>query len=149
MSSSRDSVRNTLALCAAAVAIGVVATPSQTPAQTRSSPMAPQSSSDRGVTIEVTPKAIGPGARRWEFNIELHTHSSDVSDDLTQSAVLVTDDGRTLKPAGWSDTKLGATPRGPPELRGTCTLAAGVRTQDYPARGSGCTQLPLAALSFE
>ena len=107
MSSSRNSVRNTLALCTAALAIGLVAAPSLLPAQIRTSAVAPQSSSDRGVTIEVTPKSIGPGARVWEFSILLHTHSSGISDDLTQSAVLVTDDGRTLNPLGWSDTKLG------------------------------------------
>ena len=107
MSSSRDSIRNTLALCSAAIAIGLVAAPSLLTAQTRTSAVAPLSSSDRGVTIEVTPKSIGPGARLWEFGIQLHTHSSGVSDDLTQSAVLVTDDGRTLKPLSWSDTKLG------------------------------------------
>ncbi|HET7528072.1 MAG TPA: hypothetical protein VFK10_19180 [Burkholderiaceae bacterium] len=107
MSSSRDSIRYTLALCAATLAVGLIAAPSFLSAQTRTSAVAPQSSSDRGVTIEVTPKSIGPGARVWEFSIQLHTHSSGVSDDLTQSAVLVTDDGRTFKPLGWSDTKLG------------------------------------------
>jgi hypothetical protein len=107
MSRSRDSVRSTLALCTVALAVGLFAAHPLLPAQTRTNPVAPQSSSDRGVTIEVTPKSIGPSARVWEFSIELHTHSSGISDDLTQSAVLVTDDGRTLKPAGWSDTKLG------------------------------------------
>jgi hypothetical protein len=107
MSSSRDSIRNTLAPWTAALAVGLVGAPSLLPAQTRTSAVAPQSSSDRGVTIEVTPKSVGPAARVWEFGVELHTHSSGVSDDLMQSSVLVTDDGRTLKPVGWSDTKLG------------------------------------------
>lgn len=67
-----------------------------------------QSSVDLGVTVKVTPKAIGPTDSRWEFGIVLDTHSADLSDDLAQSATLTTDDGRTLKPAGWT----GAAPGG-------------------------------------
>jgi len=118
MSRSRHSIGNTLALCTVTLAVGFIAAPSPLSAQTRTNAVAPQSSSDRGVTIEVTPKSIGPAARVWEFSIELHTHSSGVSDDLTQSAVLVTDDGRTLKPLGWSDTKLG------PHREGVLTFEA-------------------------
>lgn len=38
----------------------------------------------------------------------LDMHSADLSDDLTQSAILTTDDGRTLKPVSW----IGAAPGG-------------------------------------
>ena len=69
---------------------------------------ATQSSVERGVTINVTPKAIGASASRWEFSIVLDTHSADLSDDLLQSASLTTDDGRTLKPVSWT----GAAPGG-------------------------------------
>jgi hypothetical protein len=85
--------------------------------------VAPLSSSDRGVTIEVTSSSIAPVTRVWGFSIEFHTHSSDVSGDLTQSAVPVTDGGRTLKPVGWK-CQARASRRGCPELRGTCTRAA-------------------------
>ncbi|WP_232834511.1 hypothetical protein [Rhodoferax ferrireducens] len=69
---------------------------------------ATQSSSDQGVTIKVTPKAIGAPDSRWEFAVVLDTHSADLSDDLTQSATLTTDDARTLKPVSW----VGAAPGG-------------------------------------
>lgn len=62
---------------------------------------ATQSSSDQGVTVKVTPKSIGSPDSRWEFAIVLDTHSADLSDDLTQSATLTTDDGRTFKPVSW------------------------------------------------
>ncbi|MDO9196843.1 hypothetical protein [Rhodoferax sp.] len=69
---------------------------------------ATQSSSDQGVTVKVTPKSIGSPDSRWEFTVVLDTHSADLSDDLTQSATLTTDDGRTLKPVSW----VGAAPGG-------------------------------------
>lgn len=69
---------------------------------------ATQSSSDQGVTVKVTPKLIGTPDSRWEFAVVLDTHSADLSDDLTQSATLTTDDGRTLKPVSW----VGAAPGG-------------------------------------
>lgn len=79
-------------------------------AMAQAAPSAPatQSSVDRGVTVKVTPKAIGSSDGRWEFSVVLDTHSADLSDDLAQSASLTTDDGRTLKPASWT----GAAPGG-------------------------------------
>lgn len=77
-------------------------------AQATSAAAATQSSIDRGVTVKVTPKAIGAADGRWEFEIVLDTHSADLSDDLAQAASLITDDGRTLKPVGWT----GAPPGG-------------------------------------
>lgn len=77
-------------------------------AQANPNATATQSSSDRGVTVKVTPKSIGSPDSRWEFGVVLDTHSADLSDDLTQSATLTTDDGRTLKPVSW----VGAAPGG-------------------------------------
>ena len=77
-------------------------------AQTSEDAAATRSSSDRGVTVKVTPKLIGSLDSRWEFSIVLETHSADLSDDLTQSATLTTNDGRTIKPTGW----VGAGPTG-------------------------------------
>jgi hypothetical protein len=88
-----------LAASASASAVMAQATPSGPGTQT---------SVDRGVTIKVTPKAIGASDGRWEFSVVLDTHSADIGDDLVQSASLTTDDGRTLKPASWT----GAAPGG-------------------------------------
>jgi hypothetical protein len=77
-------------------------------AQASPESIAVQSSSEQGVTVKVTPKSIGSADSRWEFAVVLDTHSADLSDDLTQSATLMTDDGRTLKPVSW----VGAAPGG-------------------------------------
>lgn len=68
---------------------------------------ATQSSSEQGVTVKVTAKSIGLPGSQWEFAVVLDTHSADLSDDLSRSATLTTDDGRTFKPAGWLGTPPG------------------------------------------
>ena len=93
---------------AAAAALLLAVAPLAVVAQATAAAPASQSSVDRGVTVKVTPKAMGAADGRWEFSIVLDTHSADLSDDLVQSASLTTDDGRTLKPAGWT----GAAPGG-------------------------------------
>jgi hypothetical protein len=94
-----------LALVAALV-LGAYASP--TGAQTGQAAAEERTSADQGVTIKVVPRAIGPADNRWEFGVVFDTHSAQLNDDVSQSAVLVTDDGRTLKPAGWT----GAAPGG-------------------------------------
>lgn len=91
-----------------AATLGGVAAPLAGLAQTSADATSTRSSSDRGVTVKVTPKLIGSLDSRWEFSIVLETHSADLSDDLTKSATLTTNDGRTLKPTGW----VGAGPTG-------------------------------------
>ncbi len=91
-----------------AATLGGVAAPLTGLAQTSADATSTRSSSDRGVTVKVTPKLIGSLDSRWEFSIVLETHSADLSDDLTKSATLTTNDGRTLKPTGW----VGAGPTG-------------------------------------
>lgn len=71
------------------------------------SAMATQTTSERGVSIKVTPKSLGSRNGRWEFSIVLDTHSADLSDDLTQNASLTTADGRTFKPVRWTGSAPG------------------------------------------
>lgn len=99
---------HTIAAMAAATALALAGAPSPASAQPTAAPPGVQSSSERGVTVKVTPKTIGMAGKRWEFSIVLETHSADLGDDLVQSASLTTDDGRTLKPATWT----GAAPGG-------------------------------------
>jgi len=70
--------------------------------------LAPQKSSQGGVTVVVTRAEVAAGANVWSFRILLDTHSQDLSDDLTQSAVLVDGKGRESKPIAWE----GAPPGG-------------------------------------
>lgn len=90
-----------IAACAAVAAMLLAASPLSAIAQGTPAAPAAQSSTERGVTVKVTPKAIGAADSRWEFSVVFDTHSADLNDDLMQSATLTTDDGRTLKPAGW------------------------------------------------
>lgn len=61
--------------------------------------LAPQSSSQSGVTIKVTPHSLA-GAE-WEFAIVFDTHSQELKDDLLKSVVLVVDGGTPSAPSGW------------------------------------------------
>jgi hypothetical protein len=89
-------------------ALVLAASPLAATAQATPNAPATLSSTAQGVTIKVTPKAIGTSDTRWEFSVALDTHSADLSDDLVQSTSLTTDDGRTLKPLAWT----GAAPGG-------------------------------------
>ncbi|MDO8457302.1 MAG: hypothetical protein Q7T07_10370 [Burkholderiaceae bacterium] len=91
-----------------ATTLGLVATPLAALAQASPNATSMQSSTEQEVTVKVTPKSIGSPDNRWEFAIVLDTHSADLTDDLTQSATLTTNDGRTLKPVSW----VGAAPGG-------------------------------------
>lgn len=91
----------------AATLVGVTA-PLAALAQTSTDATATRSSIAQGVTVKVTPSLIGSADTRWEFAIVLDSHSADLSDDLTQSASLTTNDGRTIKPVSWT----GAAPGG-------------------------------------
>jgi hypothetical protein len=68
----------------------------------------PQVSVQQGVTVKVTPKAVGASIVRWQFAVVFDTHSSDLSDDLLKTATLMTADGREIKPVAWT----GAAPGG-------------------------------------
>jgi hypothetical protein len=83
-------------------ALALATVPLTTMAQPSANVLSLQSSVDQGVTIKVTPKAVGPADSRWEFTVIFDTHSAELSDDVTQTAVLITNDGRTLKPASWT-----------------------------------------------
>ncbi|WP_140634042.1 hypothetical protein [Methylibium rhizosphaerae] len=100
-----QTLRHRLLIELAAVAISAMAIAWSGFAQAQAP--AAQSSSERGVTVKVTPKAIGPGASEWEFAVVLDTHSADLSDDLVSTAVLVVD-GTEVRPVAWT----GAAPGG-------------------------------------
>lgn len=84
------------------VAIGSVqADPVAAAAQT-------QSTSVRGVTVKVTAGSVAADAEVWVFTVVLDTHSQELADDLLQTVVLRTDDGREIRPSAWK----GAAPGG-------------------------------------
>jgi hypothetical protein len=98
--------RGTVLLVAA---LALAAPPFAALAQTAAANAMPTLTSvERGVTVKVTPKAVGAGDSRWEFSLVFDTHSADLSDDVKAVTVLTTADGRTLQPVAWT----GAPPGG-------------------------------------
>lgn len=67
-----------------------------------------QKSSDRGVTVVVTPQNLSAGAKSWDFKIVLDTHIADLSDDFVKTAVLLDGTGGKYAPVAWD----GAAPGG-------------------------------------
>lgn len=67
-----------------------------------------KTSTERGVTVKVTPKNLAAGTAAWEFSIVLDTHSGSLSDDLAESAVLLDAAGGRHAPLAWE----GAPPGG-------------------------------------
>ncbi len=70
--------------------------------------LATQKSTERGVTVAVTPKNVASDAKEWEFAVVLDTHSGDLSDDLAKSAVLLDAAGERHRALAWK----GAPPGG-------------------------------------
>jgi hypothetical protein len=66
-----------------------------------------QQSSDRGVTVAVTPQNLSAGAKTWDFKIVLDTHSADLSDDLVKSVVLLDGTGGKHMPIAWDGAEPG------------------------------------------
>lgn len=104
-------------LAATAVAWGIAVGGVQ--AQTAPASAITQSTSAQGVTVKVTARNTAADADTWVFTVVLDTHSQDLSDDLLQSVVLRTDDGREIKPSAWK----GAAPGGH-HREGTLEFAA-------------------------
>ncbi len=57
--------------------------------------------SDRGVTVEVTPRNVMQNAPTWEFKVVLDSHTQDLNDDLTTSATLHDARGGQTAPVSW------------------------------------------------
>jgi hypothetical protein len=58
-------------------------------------------SSNRGVTVAVTPQKLSAGATSWEFKIVLDTHAGELNDDLVKTAVLLDGTGGKYAPVAW------------------------------------------------
>lgn len=67
---------------------------------------APQISNERGVKITVALQNIPNGAKTWDVEVALETHTQSLSDDLTKSSVLMAD-GKQYTPLSWDGTAPG------------------------------------------
>ena len=61
--------------------------------------LAPQSSSQSGVTVKVTPQSLA-GAE-WAFELVFDTHTQELKDEPLKSAVLVVDGGAPSVATDW------------------------------------------------
>ncbi|MCZ7566073.1 MAG: hypothetical protein M5U08_21685 [Burkholderiales bacterium] len=84
--------------CIVAVGAAVLLAAQSGPASARE--LAQQTSRDRGVTVQVKPVDLSPGAKSWAFEVVLDTHSQDLADDLVRTTMLEAG-GATLAPTGW------------------------------------------------
>lgn len=69
--------------------------------------LAPQTSNERGVKVTVALQELSLDAKTWDFEVTLETHTQNLSDDLTKSALLVAE-GKKYSPLDWQ----GAAPGG-------------------------------------
>ena len=67
-----------------------------------------RSSDEAGVRVVVTPKALGPGVKVWEFDVVMDTHTKPLTEDLANAAVLVDGAGRRSIPVAWQGDPPGA-----------------------------------------
>ena len=91
---------------AAAVMIALSSSPgmaAEAPTQS-----AAQKSTASGVTVTVTPVLLASDSSTWDFRVVLDTHSQELNDDLSRTAVLVSSDGKRYTPLAWE----GAAPGG-------------------------------------
>lgn len=58
-----------------------------------------QTSSESGVTVNVTPRNMAAGT--WEFDVAFNTHSQELTDDLEKTALLVSDGRASHSPLKW------------------------------------------------
>ncbi|MEK7543214.1 MAG: hypothetical protein AAB503_02835 [Patescibacteria group bacterium] len=57
--------------------------------------------SQANVNIVVTPLDLSPQSAEWKFDIGMNTHSVELDQDMTKSAVLIDDQGKEYRPLTW------------------------------------------------
>ena len=67
-----------------------------------------QKSTDRGVTVDVTPQNLSAGASAWDFKVVLDTHSGELNDDLVKITTLFDDKGGRHVPVKWEGDGAGS-----------------------------------------
>ena len=63
--------------------------------------LAPQTRSEGGVQVKVTPKNITVAAETWDFEVALNTHSVALDQDLAKITVLIDAQGKQYRPIAW------------------------------------------------
>jgi len=63
--------------------------------------LAPQTRSEGGVQVKVTPKNITVAAETWDFEVALNTHSVPLDQDLAKITLMVDTQGKQYLPIAW------------------------------------------------
>ena len=64
-------------------------------------PLQPRSSDAAGVSVTVKPLGLTPGAKSWDFEVTMNTHTQALDQDLAHVSVLVDDGGKQYTPSAW------------------------------------------------
>ena len=65
-----------------------------------------KSSEENNVRIEIIPEQLGLG-KQAKFNIQMNTHSVQLSQDMAAAAILKDDQGRKYHPLNWNGSPPG------------------------------------------
>ena len=65
----------------------------------------PRVNSEASVEVRVTPLDLGSGD--WTFTVGLTTHSGDLGEDMMETAVLRTNEGKEFRPTSWEGSPPG------------------------------------------
>jgi len=63
--------------------------------------LAPQTSEEGPVTIEVTPTDLSVSSTIWKFKLALDTHSEELNQDLTKVITMADDQDNSFQPIAW------------------------------------------------
>lgn len=69
--------------------------------------LAQQSNQAGGVSISVKPTDVSPTAVNWRFQVSMNTHTGDLGDDLSRTAVLVDPAGKQYPAIAWEGDPAG------------------------------------------
>ena len=60
-----------------------------------------QTNSQGNVTVQVKPINISKASKNWAFEVDLETHTVELSQDLVKNSVMVDDRGKSYYPVVW------------------------------------------------
>ena len=63
--------------------------------------LSPQTNSRGNVTVQVKPINISKASKIWAFEVDLETHTVELSQDLVKNSVMVDDRGKSYYPVVW------------------------------------------------
>ena len=145
--SSSGSVANQPAPTTASSSVEAASTSSPNPSseeQSSSTEDLVRTDEQGAVVVQVTPANLANPGEALEFEVELNTHSVDLSMDLAALATLTTDNGKTIQAIKWDASKGGhhvsgklifpATVDGQPVLEGAKKLTLTIKNLDAPER---------------